>query len=331
MNAQVIRRALPTLLLAALASLASMPAAAAAKLNLVAQYGQVGQLPINMAVRGGALYFGDFENKESILVELDLRSGVQKIVARGIENEDWRGPYLWMDDSALVVVDEHRYGMPLRVIDRSSGAVISRKGLKDQSRSALIADGKLSLPQEEQGVVLDVKTLKLLESRPLGASFKTTALKNGGGFVSGGREVLRLLDAQFNLQKELTLPKPDENRTDIGWANALLDSSADVVVYQAMKQVFVIDLKTREIICKMRGFGDSYQAAISGDLVLIKPKLSGREEPARLYDYRRRMNLGEIPFPYRLAGAAGTRFVGVERTGPGYAPIKVLLFEAKLD
>jgi len=257
-----------------------------------------------ISMRHGRLVFSQYARSGNAhdVVALDPATGAAETLVSEVNNPI----FLDENDSIVALSYTARFTIPVGIFERKTGRLLRHKGLRKRILAGRILGDRLVAVQPGEGVVFDLKNLRVLSSVALPPTNRAYFLRDDRILVVTPAKAL-LYDAEFNQIGELPAPvRPRLPLISCGIEFGGL-VGAHIVLVRNCGDIVVYDLASRAIETIIPRSAAIVSVAAVGDLIVSLDTNAQRPDAeARIYDLHTGEELEVLELPaQRLAAIPG--------------------------
>jgi len=228
--------------------------------------------------------------------------------------EGKRDPILIAQDSKYIVFHTpHSASFPIEVVNRKTGASLSRIRLKSPVRQAFIDGNRLVLFQGAQSevVTLELPSLKLIQEIPF-LSSNVLAIRGNRIYGATGSHEMSIYEFQgnrFNSLGYLQVPEPTTNLNLSCQSSLVLGENERAVLIANCGDMHIVNLKTISIERTIPRYANFYSIALYKGLIFTT---TGKQNGITVFDMDSATEIARFPIPASYLFIKGDALLAAE-------------------
>ncbi len=210
--------------------------------------------------------------------------------------EGKRYPKLIAQDSRYIVFHTpHSASYPIEVVNRKTGASLSKIKLKSPVRQAFIDGDRLVLFQGAQSDVaaLELPSLKLIQEIPFPSTY-VLAIRGNRIYAASGSSEISIYDNHFNSLGYIQVPKPTTNLNLICPSSLVLGENERAVLIANCGDIHIVNLKTLSTERSIPRYANFYSIALYKGLIFTTTE---KQNGIIVFDMNSATEVARFPIP----------------------------------
>lgn len=213
--------------------------------------------------------------------------------------EGKRDPKLIAQDSRYIVFHTpHSASFPIEVVNRKTGASLSRIKLKSPVRQAFIDGNRLVLFQGDQSdvVTLELPSLKLIQEIPFLSTYVLAIQGNRiyGATGSSEMSIYEFHGNRFNSLGNIQAPEPTTNLNLRCQSSLVLGENERAVLIANCGDIHIVNLKTLSIESSIPRYANFYSIALYKGLIFTTTE---KQNGIIVFDMNSATEVARFPIP----------------------------------
>lgn len=277
----------------------------------------------------------DASGNNQEIVAIDTGNGSTSVLLPGRPE----ARFLTQDSRYLIYNERGQLTAPLVVVDKKKATTVGRIGLQTSVRWArIVGDDLIAIQYGGDALVLSLPGLKVKKivpikfGRNLDTSGDTSVAPWKDRIVALAGDSLAIFDQGWAQQGAIALPRPTTDRVSSCGPGPLAIYLDTAVVAFDCGDLLVIDLPSRSIKARIRGYSTSVSFVVVDGLILtVNADLSRQPHESRVFDLGTGRELATLPIRATKLYASSGSVIALDYRGPKTSTVEaVTLHVAKI-